>query len=43
MLRFAWLWSECYKGLEISSGRTVARPKSLWLGWTTRKYKARGW
>jgi hypothetical protein len=43
MLGFAWLWSDVYKGLEISRGGIAERHKLLWIGWTKREYKARGW
>jgi len=40
-LRFHWMWSEVYKGLEISWGPT--RAQSLPLTWTPRKYRKLGW
>jgi hypothetical protein len=31
-------WSKPYYGVEIVVGK-----RSVWIGWTTREYKARGW
>jgi hypothetical protein len=39
-LRIAWLWNEVYKGLSVEWNE---RKQLLWLGWTTREYKRRGW
>jgi hypothetical protein len=36
--RIHWLWSMVYKGLAI---RLFGR--EIWLGWTTREFKRRGW
>ncbi len=38
-MKVAWLWSAVYKGVEVSHGQR----KLLWLGWTNRDYKRRGW
>ena len=45
-VKVSWLWSDVYKGLEIAFGEdpdNVARAKRIWLGWTTRSFKRRGW
>lgn len=44
-IRFAWLWNEVYKGPAVSwsPDGSCGRAHELWLGWTTREYKRRGW
>lgn len=37
-MTFTWIWNEVYKGLAIGVGR-----RELWIGWTTREFKRRGW
>jgi len=37
-VKFTWLWSELYKGLEISRGQ-----RSLFIGWHSRKWREHGW
>jgi hypothetical protein len=40
-VKVTWLWSELYKGLEVTIGNPIRW--HTFIGWTHREWKRRGW
>ena len=42
-MKFTWLWSGLYKGLEIAWRYDTSRQRGIFIGWHSPYWKKRGW